>query len=93
MKTYYDLTISEKKKFKKEFKKTPGGKDICVQLTIIQLLSIAIFATCIFIDTRTNSYFSINALFIIVLVEEVCKLVLNINFTAWLKNRHNIKRW
>ncbi|MBQ7136466.1 MAG: hypothetical protein IJO43_00630 [Bacilli bacterium] len=93
MKTYYDLSLSEKKKYKKEFKSTPGGKDIWIQLTIIQLLSIAFLATCIFIDTQTNSYFSINVLFIIILVEEACKLVFNINFTAWLKNKHNIKRW
>ena len=93
MKTYYDLTKEEKQKYVKEFKKTPVGKDMNIKRTIVNLVTTIIVILFLVIDVyyETNLYTSI--LFFVFLIDFINETYFNINFTSWLKNKHDIKRW
>lgn len=92
MKTYYDLTIDERKKYLKEFNKTPIGKDIYIEKIIMDLV-VSILLFCIFLSSfLTDDYDFVGGIILISLIEAY-HIYFNLNFTAWLKNKHDIKRW
>ena len=93
MKTYYDLTKEEKQKYVKEFKKTPVGKDMNIKRFIVNLVTTTIVILFLVIDIyyETNLYTSI--FFFAFLINFINETYFNINFTSWLKNKHDIKRW
>lgn len=92
MKTYYDLTIDQRKKYLIEFKKTPIGKDIYIKRLIMDFVG-SILLICIFLTGfLTDDYDFIGGIVLISLVDAY-HIYFNLNFTAWLKNKHDIKRW
>ena len=93
MKTYYDLTNEEKKKYEKEFKKTPIGKDMNIRKIMVDVLSTVIIVVVFLIDYQMETNFSTASFFCALLIDVVYKAYFNLNFTAWLKNKHDIKRW
>lgn len=92
--TYYDLENKEKKKYEKEFKKTPVGKEINHRKIIIEVLMLSIDLFLIFCEfyLKIENDFSDVWLFTF-LVFIISYIYFDINFTAWLKNKHDIKRW
>jgi len=93
MKTYYDLTNEEKKKYEKEFKKTPIGRDMNIRKIIVHILATAIIVLVFLIDYQMETNFSTGLFFCALLIDVAYKAYFNLNFTAWLKNKHDIKRW
>lgn len=98
MKTYYDLTSSELAKYRKEFKKTPQGKNLfyrIVALDVVFLVLLALYFLIVFYGSETAISGFNNWFFFIVLVVgyDIENIYYNINFNAWLKNKHDIKRW
>ena len=93
MKTYYDLTNQEKSKYEKEFRKTPVGKDMYIRRIIADILATAIVILVFLIDYQMETNFSTGLFFCTLLLVVVYKVYYNVNFTAWLKNKHDIKRW
>lgn len=98
MKTYYDLTSSELAKYRKEFKKTPQGKNLFYRIVSLDVMLLALFALyCIIVifepESAGNDFF--DWVFIIALIAcyDVENIYYNINFNAWLKNKYDIKRW
>ena len=92
--TYYDLEKKEKKKYEKEFKKTPVGKEITHRKIIIELLMLAIdvfLLFCIFYLKIENDFSDVWLFTFFVFL--ISYIYYDTNFTAWLKNKHNIKRW
>ena len=89
MKTYYDLTSKEKKEYLNEFRKTPGGKSIYIAQVIINCLFsfLTLFLTIVYSKSIFNYY-----LFIL-LFPVVYDIYVDILFSCWLKNKHDIKRW
>lgn len=101
MKTYFDLSNKEKDKYMYEFKKTPGGKNLFEVRVILIILTVIIYigvsALSIY-GEETNSV--INNLSKIedfagfmILLTIVYSTYFKINFTSWLKNKYEIKRW
>lgn len=101
MKTYYDLTNKEKSKYIDEFKKTPGGKDLFGWRAFFIILTAIILVVVVAL-----SIYEEEAKIVISemeLIENFCGFIigltivysiyLNINFTGWLKNKYDIKRW
>ena len=96
MKTYYDLSKQERKDYMKEFKQTPVGKEINIGYTLISILTLILFIATDFLtysNAELAARLSIYALILMIAVDLIFTLYININFTAWLKNKHNIKRW
>ena len=100
MKIYYDLETKEREKYVEEFKKTPVGNKMNktkIAIDIIWLIFIiAMVATeILFAESEFDSIFLIfsAAQFLTLLVGGVYSVYFNINFTAWLKNKYDIKRW
>jgi len=100
MKTYYDLTAKEKKTYVKEFKKTPVGKEMNTNrifLVVLFVIAISIDFLFGFLFTETEY----NAMENLILASQTFTFAIsfiynayfNINFTAWLKNKYEIKRW
>lgn len=101
MKTYYDLTSKEKGKYIDEFKKTPGGKSLfetrAILIILTAIIYIGVMALSIYEEEAKIVISEIETIenfagFMIVLTI-VYSTYFNINFTAWLKNKHEIKRW
>lgn len=93
MKTYYDLTNKEKREYLKEFKKTPVGKDMNIRRIIADIITTTILVLFFVIDWtyETNIF---NIIFVCsCIIEILYNTYFNLNFTAWLKNKHDIKRW
>ena len=103
MKTYYDLTRKEKKAYEKEFKKTPGGKELYRLSTwYIQIPALLIFLLyaifILFVPNDVYNYDNIySVLYLLVwvgiVVENVNTIYCRICFCSWLKNKYDIKRW
>ena len=93
MKNYYDLTSQEKKKYENEFKKTPVGKDMYIEGTILYIITSIMVCLFLYMDFKINSNYSASVMCIAFVINTVYKAYLNINFTAWLKNKYEIKRW
>ena len=55
MKTYYDLTSQEKKKYENEFKKTPVGKDMYIEGTILYIITSIMVCLFLYMDFKINS--------------------------------------
>jgi len=98
MKTYYDLTKEEIKKYSKEFKQTPIGKQINSKLNLSCLGAII----CLFIGGFIEVYgyenkLNINLFLIMSIFEALSITVLsaynNLSFSSWLKLKYDIKRW
>lgn len=85
MKTYYDLTSKEKNEYLKEFRKTPGGKDIFIGQIIINILCVFITVLLAFVASPYYLFF--------LLLSGVYNIYVDILFSCWLKNKHDIKRW
>lgn len=101
MKTYYDLTSKEKGKYIDEFKKTPGGKGLFETRAILIILTAIIYIGVMILsiyEEESNLVLSqFEAIenfggFMIVLTITY-STYFNINFTSWLKNKYDIKRW
>jgi len=105
MTTYYDLTSEEREKYRKEFKKTPVGKELYSNFywTIIVLIIIAFaygsLQGNIFdfenISSALTTMFNWTSLMVVIaaLFVLIYYAYLNINFSCWLKNKYKIKRW
>lgn len=103
MKTYYDLTRKEREKYLDEFKKTPVGKEYNQNSKLIFviasiLLGISIFISCLTSDItsdKVNLFVDwIGTLgFLVFIIYDVYLIYINVNFTSWLKNKYDIKRW
>jgi len=95
VKTYYDLTNKEKKEYLKEFKQTPTGKDMNIVNISIQTIGFIFMILMLYYDFILSTYDSVvTVMFLIsLLIEFLYSTYFNINFTAWLKNKHKIKRW
>ena len=101
MKTYYDLTSKEKGNYIDEFKKTPGGKSLFETRAVLIILTAIIFVGVIILSIYTEETSSMMDK--LELIEKYATFMLvftiaystyfNINFTSWLKNKHEIKRW
>lgn len=101
MKTYYDLTSKEKGKYIAEFKKTPGGKSLFERRAFLIILALIFYfgigllsiyeeeANLVVSQFETIENF---AGFMIILAIAY-STYFEINFTSWLKNKHDIKRW
>ena len=98
MKTYYDLTKEERKRYSKEFKQTPIGKQINSKLNLSCISAVL----CCFIGGFIEGYgykneFAINLFLIIAIFEALSIIVLsiynNLSFSFWLKLKYDIKRW
>ena len=89
MKTYYDLTSKEKKAFLDEFKKTPGGKNIFITQIIVNFL----FSLLSLILTFEYSESIFSYYLFILFIPLVYDIYVDIMFSCWLKNKHNIRRW
>lgn len=89
MKTYYDLTSKEKKEYLKEFRKTPGGKDIFIGQIIINALFVFLagFFTSFYHEAILNIYL------LVLLFPIVYDIYVDVLFSCWLKNKYDIKRW
>ena len=101
MKTYYDLTSKEKGNYIDEFKKTPGGKSLFETRAFLIILTAIIYIVVIVLSIyaeETNKLLDKidliekYATFMIVMTI-LYSTYFNINFTSWLKNKHDIKRW
>lgn len=92
MKTYYDLTIDERKKYLKEFKKTPVGRDLYIEKSIMAIVAGVLLIVIFLLGFLTDDFDFIGSILLIVMIE-VYNIYFNLNFTAWLKNKHDIKRW
>lgn len=101
MKTYYDLTSKEKGKYIDEFKKTPGGKNLfetrAVLIILTAIIYIGVMALSIYAEESSIAINKMGAIedfagFMIILTI-LYSTYFNINFTSWLKNKHDIKRW
>ncbi len=101
MKTYFDLEKKEKSDYRKEFFVTPGGKQLSAILKIIGAFFILIFALYIVFDITIpvgdsdydlvkNAEKGAAAMLMILFGYGFW---IDLNFAAWLKNKHNIKRW
>lgn len=106
MKTYYDLTKKERKEYEKEFKKTPVGKDLNSNKVLFEVILGVFFFVYGFVIGFTSgveefldqsSLMLTNLLevlfYIMLLISSAYNFYVNINFTAWLKNKYDIKRW
>lgn len=89
MKTYYDLTSKEKKEYLKEFRSTPGGKDIYIGQIIINFIFSVLTLLLVFAYSESFS----NYYFFVLLFPVVYDVYVNILFSCWLKNKYDIKRW
>ena len=93
MKTYYDLTVKEKREYLKEFIKTPGGGDCYLTNIFIQFICIAfIFFITFWSFNGIEDNYTISFLITSVIIG-LSKIYFDIVFSCWLKNKHNIKRW
>jgi len=106
MKTYYDLKKEERKNYYKEFKKTPVGKELNFRSICILIITVACWFVAGFVSgyqdgsgavlTQETELF-INAMYMLALVGLLIytgfTAYVNINFSGWLKNKHDIKRW
>ena len=92
MKLYYDLTNNEISNYQKEFIKTPVGK----KMNIIRMMMDTLWLVCLilsFIPELLNfSHYLFFSMIMIIIIASY-EIYFNINFTAWLKNKYNIKRW
>lgn len=99
MKTYYDLTAKEKKTYVKEFKKTPVGKEMNTNRIFLDVLFfIAISIDFLFGLFTETEYIAMENLILAsqtftFAIAFIYDAYFNINFTAWLKNKYEIKRW
>jgi hypothetical protein len=97
MKTYYDLSKSERKNYLKDFKKTPVGKEINEGHVLLNILAFIVFVASFILsyyevsDTLSEIFWIIFVLCAI--IDAFIMFYENVNFTAWLKNKHDIKRW
>ena len=82
-------------------KKTPGGKNLFEARAVLLIFAAIIFIgsiiSGIYADETSSMATQLElidqfSLFMIV-VAVVYSTYFNINFTAWLKNKHDIKRW
>lgn len=98
IKTYYDLTKEERKKYSNEFKQTPIGKQTNFKLN----LSCVSAVICCFVGGFLEGYGCENEtfinLFLIIAVFEAISIIVlsvynNISFSSWLKIKYDIKRW
>lgn len=93
-KTYYDLNEQEKKGYKKEFVKTPGGRDINIKRILFFLLAICSFGIIIVIDVEESLGEMLSNIWgFIVILMAIYEVYFNISFVSWLKNKYGIKRW
>lgn len=102
MKTYYDLTREERKKYESEFKKTPGGKEmnrtsLYIQIPIALVMILEIVIICIG-PKNVYNYDVISELlnmlfWVIFIIDIVYTTYFKICFSSWLKNKYEIKRW
>lgn len=102
MKTYYDLTREERKNYEKEFKKTPGGKEmnrtlLCIEIPTTLIIILEIVINCIG-PKKIHNYDGISELLNILfwvgfIIEIFYTIYFKICFSSWLKNKHDIKRW
>lgn len=101
MKTYYDLTSKEKGKYIDEFKKTPGGKTLFEARAIYIILTVIVYVVVVGLSiyeeetgTMINYMESIeNFAGFMIILTIVYSTYFNVNFTSWLKNKYDIKRW
>ena len=104
MKTFYELEKAERDKYLQEFKKTPVGKDMNILLGLYHVLTVVFFVLWGYLEGFSNELkqdqeFSwlINAIGVFTalsfFISILYQFYLNFNFTAWLKNKYDIKRW
>lgn len=96
MKTYYDLTKKERGEYLKEFKKTPVGKEMKMTLNLSFFAFLAfIILESVFVSFGYNEYgnFFDVASWVAIGLSILYEIFIDINFTAWLKNKYDIKRW
>lgn len=105
MKNYYELKKSDRQKYLKEFRKTPVGKEMNFRLICCWIITFAfwfvsgyVFGLTEDIDVFTKeatlfmNIMDILAIFGFVF-SSLYSAYLNFNFTAWLKNKYEIRRW
>lgn len=104
MKTYYDLKDKELKDYRKEFRKTEQGKKIYYTKILLNicfiLATIGLFSSGYLSASANNpdSYSQLISDFdriftFIAIVDVIFELYFGINFSSWLKNKHQINRW
>ena len=96
IKTYYDLTSEEIKKYRSEFVKTSSvGRALYFVTNLIQfgmlMLLICLIGILLLDDTKNLSL--IGWIIFIGVFGCVPQMYLNINFSCWLKHKYGIKRW
>lgn len=101
MKTYYDLISKERDKYMDEFKNTPVGKDLfktrAILIVLTSIILVGVMVLGIYLE-ETNSVINNlekmeNFAGFMLIFNIIYSVYFNINFTSWLKNKHNIKKW
>ena len=93
-KTYYDLNELEKKGYKKEFVKTPGGRDINIKRILLFILAVCSFGIIMVIDVEESLVDKLSTIWgFLVIILAIYEVYFNISFVSWLKNKYGIKRW
>lgn len=106
MKNYYDLTKKERDNYLKEFKKSPVGKEMNFRKICILIITFACWIIGGFVSGLQDGSGTVVARETEIFIGSMAMLALfglliysgftaymNINFTAWLKNKYDIKRW
>ena len=100
-KTYFDLTSTDRDTYRMEFRQTPYGKEVFKLrklLLVVFFLSAIAFIVLDIYSEETGKYTDVvdsfdNYVTLLFVISIGISLWFDINFTASLKNKHNIKRW
>lgn len=97
LKTYFDLTSKDREKYRDDFVKTSVGKslfDLKNKVFIVfSVLFVLYVLMVLFIGDNVAVIVIEKVLYFVFFAFLFSWIYFDLNFSAWLKNKHDIKRW